>query len=109
MLTSRQLYRSRCPQVLLGPSTLAFRRRSEKKNKKNSEDQASTPDKRSAKQYLVAPFACLCPSYVFVFATKKKQKIIYLGGFAPLDVFLAEAEVSDLDVAVLVQQQVLQL
>ena len=35
--------------------------------------------------------------------------IIYLGGLAPLDVFLAEAKVSDLDVAVLVQQQVLQL
>ena len=31
MLTSRQLYRSRCPQALLVPSTLAFRRRSWKK------------------------------------------------------------------------------
>ena len=34
---------------------------------------------------------------------------LYLGGLAPLDVLLAEAKVSDLDVAVLVQQQVLQL
>ena len=57
------------------------------------------------------PFACLClcPPFVFVFAKKKNKKYIYLGGLAPLDVFLAEAEVSDLDVAVLVQQQVLQL
>ena len=55
------------------------------------------------------------PVFVFVLLMslflprKKKQKYIYLGGFAPLDVFLAEAKVSDLDVAVLVQQQVLQL
>ena len=55
------------------------------------------------------------PVFVFVLLMflslprKKNKKIIYLGGLAPLDVFLAEAKVSDLDVAVLVQQQVLQL
>ena len=32
-----------------------------------------------------------------------------LGGFTPLDVLLAEAKVCDLDVAVLVQQEVLEL
>ena len=54
---------------------------------------------------------CLCSSYVFVvvFAKKRQNMFLYLGGLAPLDVLLAEAKVSDLDVAVLVQQQVLQL